>query len=93
MATHTWSITDLKREIDDGYVYQVFFKVSTEVDGKTYTFTSQLHLDKPSSLDAYADLTEAKVIDWVKARLIEYTGETTAVFENRLAGQANGVPW
>ena len=69
MATKTWQVNTLQRELADGYVNKVIFRVNGE-DG-TYSFraTGEVDLPKPDTLVPYADLTEATVLGWVKAKL------------------------
>ena len=71
MATKTWQVNTLQRELADGYVSKVIFRVNGE-DG-TYKFraTGEVDLPKPDTLVPYADLTEETVIGWVKAKLNE----------------------
>ena len=71
MATKTWQINTLERELADGYVKKAIYRVNGE-DG-TYSFraTGEVDLPKPSTLEPYAGLTEAKVLGWVKARIDE----------------------
>ena len=69
MATKTWQVNTLQRELADGYVNKVIYRVNGE-DG-TYSFraTGEVDLPKPDTLVPYADLTEATVLGWVKAKL------------------------
>jgi len=69
MATKTWQVNTLQRELSDGYVSKVIYRVDGE-DG-TYKFraTGEVNLPKPDTLVPYADLTEAQVLDWVKAKI------------------------
>ena len=69
MATKTWQINTLQRELADGYVSKAIYRVNGE-DG-TYSFraTGEVDLPKPDTLVPYADLTESTVIGWVKARI------------------------
>ena len=71
MATKTWQVNTLQRELADGYVNKVIFRVNGE-DG-TYKFraTGEVDLPKPDTLVPYADLTEETVLGWVKAKLNE----------------------
>ena len=92
MATKTWQVNTLQRELADGYVNKVIYRVNGE-DG-TYKFraTGEVDLPKPDTLVPYADLTEATVIGWVKARIGELNaagnGPTVAAIE---AAVENGV--
>ena len=71
MATKTWQVNTLQRELSDGYVNKVIYRVNGE-DG-TYKFraTGEVDLPKPDTLVPYADLTESTVLGWVKAKLNE----------------------
>ena len=62
MATKTWQINTLQRELADGYVNKVIYRVNGE-DG-TYKFraTGEVNLPKPDTLVPYGDLTEATVL-------------------------------
>ena len=68
-VTKTWHVNTLERELADGYVNKVSYRVDG-TDG-TYTFraTGSVNLLKPDTLIPYADLTEETVIGWVKERL------------------------
>ena len=75
MATKTWQINTMQRELADGYVNKVIYRVNGE-DG-TYKFraTGEVDLPKPDTLIPYADLTEETVIGWVKAKIDENTSD------------------
>jgi len=75
MATKTWQVNTLQRELADGYVSKVIYRVNGE-DG-TYKFraTGEVNLPKPDTLVPYADLTEATVLGWVKAKLNDQKDE------------------
>ena len=76
MATKTWQVNTLERELADGYVKKVIYRVNG-ADG-TYSFraTGEVDLPKPGTLKPYADLTESEVIGWVKARIDELANST-----------------
>ena len=88
MATKTWQVNTLERELADGYVNKVIFRVNGE-DG-TYNFraTGEVNLPKPNTLVPYADLTEEVVLGWVKAKLDADNEGTVANIE---AAVENGV--
>ena len=88
MATKTWSINTLERELADGYVNKAIFRVDG-TDG-TYTFraTGSVNLEKPDTLIPYADLTEETVLGWVKAKLEADNAGSVANIE---AAVENGV--
>ena len=86
--TKTWQVNTLERELADGYVNKVIFRVNGE-DG-TYTFrvTGEVNLPKPDTLVPYADLTEEIVLGWIKAKLDADNADTVANIE---AAVENGV--
>ena len=94
MATKTWQVNTLQRELADGYVNKVIYRVNGE-DG-TYKFraTGEVDLPKPETLVPYADLTEEVVLGWVKAKLNEGKDEDGNTVDNVAAIEAaieNGV--
>jgi len=102
MATKTWQVNTLERELADGYVNKVIFRVNGE-DG-TYTFraTGEVNLPKPDTLVPYADLTEEIVLGWVKAKLDADNAGTVASIEDAVENGVNiqktpthgtGKPW
>ena len=106
MATKTWQVNTLQRELADGYVNKVIYRVNGE-DG-TYKFraTGEVNLPKPDTLVPYADLTEEVVIGWVKAKInadaAEKGGVTVADIETAVENGVNeqktpttgvGKPW
>jgi len=99
--TTIWTISNLDRDTVDGFVTVAHWTAS-QVDGdfsasivNTQSFTKEDGVN----LIPYADLTEATVIEWVKAALGE---DTVAAIESALAAQiaeqqapskAVGLPW
>jgi len=101
-VTKTWSVNTLERELADGYVNKVIYRVDGE-DG-TYKFraTGSVELPKPETLVPYADLTEEVVLGWVKAKLDADNADTVANIETAVENGVNiqktpthgtGVPW
>ena len=100
--TTTWTIAQLDRELADGYVYTVHYKVDA-TDG-TYSAGAYgtVGLEKPDTLVAYKDLTSDTVIGWVKAKLIAEDSEAVTKIESALAANiaeqktptvGTGLPW
>jgi len=100
--TTTWTIAQLDRELADGYVYTVHYRVDA-TDG-TYSAGAygSVGLEKPETLVAYKDLTSDVVVGWVKAKLDADNAETVANIETALAAQiaeqktptvGTGIPW
>ena len=102
MATKTWQVNTLQRELADGYVSKVIYRVNG-ADG-TYSFraTGEVDLPKPDTLVPYADLTEATVLKWVKDKLDADTAGTVKAIEDAVEKGVNeqktpttgvGTPW
>ena len=67
--TKTWEVNTLQRELADGYVNKVIYRVKG-TDGTYETrVTGEVDLEKPETLIPYKDLTQDTVIGWVKAKL------------------------
>ena len=97
----TWTISTLERNTDNGVV--VAHWCATDVDGDhsgssygTCGFTPDTEAD---GYTAYADITEAQAIGWVKASMGE---EAITALESSIAAQIEeskapatsaGVPW
>ena len=102
MATKTWQVNTLARDLADGYESKVIFSVNGE-DG-TYKFraTAEVDLPKPDTLVPYADLTESTVLGWVKSKLDADNAGTVAAIEDAVEKGVNeqktpttgtGKPW
>ena len=98
--TKTWEINTLERELADGYVKKVIYRVKG-IDGKEEKAraTGEVNLEKPETLVPYKDLTESTVLGWVKTKL---GTEQVAAIEKSLEDQialintpvtAEGKPW
>ena len=100
--TTTWTIAQLERELADGYVYSVHYKVDA-TDG-TYSAGAygSIALEKPETLVPYKDLTSDVVVGWVKAKLIAENSDAVTKIESALAANiaeqktptvGSGIPW
>ena len=100
--TKTWEVNTLQRELADGYVNKVIYRVKGS-DGTYETrATGEVDLEKPETLIPYKDLTEEKVIGWVKAKLDAQEAGTVANIEAAIDANINaqktpthgvGKPW
>ena len=106
MATKTWQINTLARELADGYVRKAIYRVVGEDGTYKFTATGNVDLPKPDTLVPYADLTESTVLGWVKARIgalnAAGNGPTVAEIEAAVENGVNeqktptagvGTPW
>ena len=68
--TKTWEVNTLERELADGYVKKVIYRVKG-IDGSEEKLraTGEVELEKPETLIPYKDLTESTVLGWVKTKL------------------------
>ena len=100
--TTTWTIAQLDRELADGFVGTVHYRVDA-TDG-TYSAGAygSVGLEKPDTLVPYKDLTSDVVVGWVKAKLITEDSEAVTKIEAALAAQiaeqktptvGSGIPW
>ena len=69
--TKTWEVNTLQRELADGYVNKVIYRVNGTDGTYSTRATGEVDLEKPETLIPYKDLTEETVIGWVKAKLEE----------------------
>ena len=102
----TWTISTLERELSDGGVVVAHWRASdSEVVGEdTHTgssygtcgFTPDATAD---GYTAYADITEAQAIEWVKASMGEDAVESlessiaAQIEESKAPATSAGVPW
>ena len=107
--TKTWEVNTLERELADGYVKKVIYRVKG-IDGseEKARATGEVNLEKPKTLVPYKDLTESTVLGWVKEKLnteIDEDGKAVdrvALIEKALEDEialintpvtAEGKPW
>ena len=92
MATKTWQVNTLQRELADGYVNKVIYRVNGEDGDYSFRATGEVDLPKPKTLVPYKDLTESTVIGWVKARIDELAKDSNGVTVAKIeAAVENGV--
>ena len=92
MATKTWQVNTLQRELADGYVNKVIYRVNGEDGDYSFRATGEVDLPKPSTLKPYKDLTESEVLGWVKARIDELAKDSNGVTVSQIeTAVENGV--
>ena len=101
-VTLTWSVQNMTRVLEDGFVVNVAWACTASADGVGGAFyggttTYENNPDQPGFIP-YDDLTEATVLGWVYEDLGDQKAEIeatlTAKVEKQLAPTtANGVPW
>jgi len=94
--TTTWKIAQLDRQTSDGLVTTAHYTVNAVDGNHTAGSYGTVGFERGESFIAYASLTEAQVIEWVKDKL------DVEAIEANLAAQialqkapitATGVPW
>ena len=88
-TTTTWQINTCERELADGYVRKVIYRVLCSDGTYNSTGTGEVVLEKPETLIPYKDLTEATVIGWIKAKLDADNAGTVAAIEKAIEEQIN----
>jgi len=102
--TKTWEINTLERDVSDGFVTKVIYRVKGLSDSvEKSRLTGEVTFTKPDSLPsdfvAFASLDASTVLGWVKTAI--GSTEVTAM-ETTLEAQVNevltpttasGVPW
>ena len=100
--TKTWEINTLQRELADGYVNKVIYRVNGTDGTYSTRATGEVDLEKPETLVPYKDLTEETVIGWVKAKLEAQDSGSVAKFEKAIDDNITlqktpthgvGTPW
>ena len=99
--TTTFKISQMDRLTSDGFVVTVHWTASqTDGDYTASTYSTVGFTEQPDqSLIPYEDLTEAQVVEWVKASLGEEgVAAIDTALANNIADQkapkvAAGVPW
>ena len=104
--TKTWEINTLERDVSDGFVTKVIYRVKGLSDSvEKSRLTGEVTFTKPDSLPsdfvAFASLDASTVLGWVKAA-INASSPNVAAMETTLEAQVNevltpttavGVPW
>ena len=100
--TKTWEVNTLQRELADGYVNKVIYRVKGTDGTYDITATGEVDLEKPDTLVPYKVLTAETVIGWVKAKLEAQEAGTVAKIEAAIDENINlqktpthgtGTPW
>ena len=98
-----WRVTDLTRDLSDGYVSKVNYvvEIAYEQDGtsRAHTNSYEIILERPETLVPYTDLTNDIVTGWIKSLV---GAETVTSIEESLISTVteiltpttgSGLPW
>ena len=101
--SYTWSVEDLLRKTSNDAVFGVKLKITATEGSNTAFIKNSLGIAEgdPTSSDwvNYADLTEAKCLEWVKSAFIGLEGDMQTLAAAALAEKtatastANGKPF
>ena len=97
--TKTWEVNTLQRELADGYVNKVIYRVNGTDGTYSTRATCEVDLEKPETLVPYKDLTQEIVIGWVKAKLgSDSVTQIEKAIDDNIALQKTpvhgvGTPW
>ena len=100
--TKTWEVNTLQRELADGYVNKVIYRVKGTDGTYSTRATGEVDLEKPDTLVPYKDLTQETVIGWVKTKLEAQETGTIAKIEKAIDDNITlqktpvhgvGTPW
>ena len=101
--TYTWSVENLHRRTSNDAVFGIEIKITATEGSNTAFITNSLGLAEgdPTSSDwvNYADLTEAKCLEWVKSAFTGLEGDMQTIAASALAEKtttqstANGKPF
>lgn len=102
-STFNWSVTNLMRELSDGYVYNASYTLTcSDVDGngltREFIHGGSVNFSRPELLIPYENLTEELVIDWIESELGDELTSIKADLEQKLnevvnPSKASGLPW
>ena len=96
MATIKWNVHDLERETSDGYVYKAHFRVDAVEDEFLSTYVGTTKFKKPNTLIPYKDLTESKILEWIKANVDSTAIEASLnrdIAQKKEPVISKGLPW
>lgn len=98
--TFVWDISDLERELSDGYVYNVFFTVDAKDADYSASTYGHVNLNRPKDdFIPFPDLTKELVLNWVANALGSEKLDVikdllkAKLDEQRNPTSAKGCPW
>lgn len=94
--TTVWTIPTMDRQADTGLVTTVHY-VATKIDGDAVgSVYASMAVEASDDFVAYDSLTEATVVEWVKAKLDLESVEAALdaqITEQKAPTVLSGVPW
>ena len=94
--TTVWTIPSMERQADTGLVTTVHY-VATKTDGDAVAYVySSMAVEPSDNFVSFESLTEATVVEWVKAKLDLESVESALdaqIAEQKTPTVLSGVPW
>ena len=97
-VSYNWSIADLNRKTEDGYVFIVHWRVDASNEAYSEGAYGSIPLERPEELVPFDQLTTELCVQWVK----DYFGEekvaeieaalAARISEKQAPTEASGVP-
>lgn len=98
-TTFSWKVTNLEREIQDGFVYRAHYTILASDGIYESSAYGSLDLERPNDLIPFDQLTEEVMVGWVKDKFgdekvaeIEIALQVQ-IDEKRSPTKAACVPW
>ena len=97
-VSYNWSIADLNRKTEDGYVFNVHWRLDASTDAYQEGAYGSIGLERPEELIPFDQLTPELVVQWVKDYFgEEKVAEIEAALADRISEkqnptEASGVP-
>ena len=99
--TYTWVVTGLRNTADGTVVQTYWEKIGTDSDGNSGTFVGATPFDNGDPTDpdyiAFADLTEADVLSWIQAGVVDaYEDHVNTEIQRRIEEVSTSeapLPW
>ena len=97
-VSYNWSIADLNRKTEDGFVFTVHWRVDASNETYSEGAYGSIGLERPDELVPFDQLTNEQVVQWVK----DYFGEekvaeieaalAARISEKQTPTEASGLP-
>tara|TARA_R100000773_G_C4175059_1_gene87158 strand:+ start:309 stop:614 length:306 start_codon:yes stop_codon:yes gene_type:complete len=96
MTTITWNVHKTKYETSDNFIYEIHYRVNA-VDGSLLSsYVDSVKLLRPNTLIPYKDLTESKLLEWIKSKVNSTEIEkilTDDIAKKKTPATGKGLPW
>ena len=97
-VSYNWSIADLNRKTEDGFVFNVHWRLDASNDAYSEGAYGSVPLERPDELIPFDQLTPELVVQWVKdyfgeERVAEIKAALAAkISEKQNPTEASGLP-